>query len=153
MGLFECFPSSPQNLGGRTEKQRIVAQVFTSGLNLRSWHSTLLDKQYCITQHFYSLCKLKRARALAPIMCSFYWKHPNQLHLCGSVIAPTPTKKPCSAQWTQLARSLVSHSPPSWTSKPTLPAKQPALRGEWDHLPSTCHQGEGTRASVPAKTE
>ncbi len=65
------------------------------------------------------------------------------------------TARPYSGQWTQLQRSSVPLSPPSWTfSLHDAPVKLPV---SWRTPPipptvssSSCHQEDGTRASEPA---
>ncbi len=65
------------------------------------------------------------------------------------------TARPYSGQWTQLQRSSVPLSPPSWTfSLHDAPVKLPVSWRTPPILPtvssSSCHQEDGTRASEPA---
>ncbi len=75
--------------------------------------------------------------------------------LSGMGTAVQQTERPSSGQWTQLQRSSVPLSPPSWTfSLHNAPVKLPV---SWMTPPipptvssSSCHQEEGTGAPEPA---
>ncbi len=111
----------------RVSSTKFLGVHITEDLTLTP-NITLLSKK--VQQRLHFLRRLKRASLPPPSLTTFYrgsiesvcWPAAS---LSGTGIVVQQTARPSSGQWTQLQRSSVPLSPPSWTfSLHDAPAKQ-----------------------------